>query len=96
MIYLKSKEKTSKSSEQHDLGSLPPKLSGKLCNANGIKAMNHILILSMSEEGKPKSNARNTIQGDSADTEPIKYNTNGIKTGSLKNIDLLKVKRRHS
>ena len=32
----------------------------------------------------------------SADTERIKYNTNGIKTGSLKNIDLLKVKRRHS
>ena len=25
------------------------------------------------------------------DTERIKYNTNGIKTGSLKNIDLLKV-----
>ena len=32
----------------------------------------------------------------SADTEPIKYNTNGIKTGSLTNIDLLKVKKRHS
>ena len=32
----------------------------------------------------------------SADTERIKYNTNGIKTGSSKNIDLLKVKRRHS
>ena len=26
----------------------------------------------------------------SADTERIKYNTNGIKTGSSKNIDLLK------
>ena len=34
------------------------------CNANGIKAMNHILILSRSEEGTLKSNARNTIQGD--------------------------------
>ena len=32
---------------------------GKLCNANGIKAMNHILILSRSEEGTPKSNAEN-------------------------------------
>ena len=32
----------------------------------------------------------------SADTEGIKYNTNAIKAGSLKNIDLLKVKRRHS
>ena len=32
----------------------------------------------------------------SADTERIKYNTNGIKPGSSKNIDLLKVKRRHS
>ena len=31
----------------------------------------------------------------SADTERIKYNTNGIKTGSSKNIDLLKVKKRH-
>ena len=58
--------------------------------------MNHILILSRSEEGTLKSNVRNTIQGDSADTERIKYNTNEIKTGSSRNIDLLKVKRRHS
>ena len=56
MIYTKSKEETSKLSEP--LGSLLLKLS----NANGIKAMNHILILSRSEEGAPKSNARNTIQ----------------------------------
>ena len=32
----------------------------------------------------------------SADTEQIKYNTNGIETESSKNIDLFKVKRRHS
>ena len=32
----------------------------------------------------------------SADTKRIKYNTNGIKNGSSKNIDLLKVKGRHS
>ena len=32
----------------------------------------------------------------SADTERIKYSTNENKTGSSKNIDLLKVKRRHS
>ena len=32
----------------------------------------------------------------SADTERIKYNTNGIKTWSSKKIDFLKVKRRHS
>ena len=32
----------------------------------------------------------------SADTERIKYITNGIKTGSSKNIYFLKVKRRHS
>ena len=32
----------------------------------------------------------------SADTERIKYNTKGVKTESSKNIDLLKVKRRHS
>ena len=38
--------------------------SGKLCNANGIKTMNHIVILSRSEEETPKLNATNTIQGD--------------------------------
>ena len=59
MIYSKSKEETSKLSEQHDLESH----SRKLSNANGIKAMNHILIHSKSEEGTPKSNGRNTIQG---------------------------------
>ena len=32
----------------------------------------------------------------SADTEGIKYNTNGIKTGSSKKIDFLKVKRRYN
>ena len=32
----------------------------------------------------------------SAETERIKHNSNGIKTGSSKSIDLLKVKRRHS
>ena len=32
----------------------------------------------------------------SADAERIKYNANGIKTGSSKNIDLLKFKRKHS
>ena len=32
----------------------------------------------------------------SADTERIKYNTNGIKTGSLKNINVLEVKRKHN
>ena len=58
MIYSKSKEETSKSKARSNH-------RGKLCNANGIKAMNHILILSMSEEGTPKSNARNAIQGDS-------------------------------
>ena len=61
-----------------------------------MKAMNHILILSRSEEGTFKSNSRNTIQGDSAETEQIKYNTIGIKNRSSKNIDLLKVKIRHS
>ena len=32
----------------------------------------------------------------SSDTEWIKYKTNGIKPGSSKNIDLLKVKRRYT
>ena len=58
--------------------------------------MNQILILSRSEERMFKSNARNTIQGDFTDTEQIKCNTNGIKTVSSENIDLLKVKRRYS
>ena len=64
MIYSKSKEETSKSSKQHDLGSLPANHSVKLYDANGIKAMNHIMILSRPEEGAPNLNARNTIQGD--------------------------------
>ena len=69
MIYSKSKEETSKSNEQHNLGNFLPKLSKlywEMCNANGIKtkAMNHILILSRPEQGTPKSNARSTIQGD--------------------------------
>ena len=36
------------------------------------------------------------VRETSADTEWIKYNTNEIKTGSSKNIDLLKANRRHS
>ena len=66
--------------------------------------MNNILITSRSEDGTFTSNARNAIQEDFwwywANTILIlmneKYNTNGIKTGSSKNINLLKVKRRHS
>ena len=63
MICSNSKEETSKSSEQLDLGSL-------------------LLEIQFRET--------------SADTERIKYNTNGIKTGSSKNTDLPKVKKRHS
>ena len=61
MIYSNSKEGTSKSSEQQNLGSLLLK-SSKLYQANGIKAINHILIYSRSDEGTPKSNTRNAIQ----------------------------------
>ena len=44
---------------------------------------NHmLLILSRSEEGTPKSNAKIQFRETSPDTERIKYNTNGIKTGS--------------
>ena len=39
------------------------------------------MILSKSEKRTPISSARNTIF---ADTDQIKYNTNGIKTGSSK------------
>ena len=61
MIYSNSKEGTSKSSEQQNLGSLLLK-SSKLYQANGIKAINHILIYSRSDEGTTKSNTRNAIQ----------------------------------
>ena len=61
MIYSKSKEGTSKSSEQQNLESLLLK-SSKLYPANGIKAINHILIYLRSDEGTPKSNTRNAIQ----------------------------------
>ena len=61
MIYSNSKEGTSKSSEQQNLESLLLKWS-KLYQANGIKAINHILIYSRSDEGTPKSNTRNAIQ----------------------------------
>ena len=67
MIYSKSKEERSKLSEQDDLGAFCwnwANHSGKLCNSNRIKAMNHILTLSKSEEGTLKSNTRNTVQGD--------------------------------
>ena len=69
--------------------------SGKLCNAKGIKAINHILIHSKSEKGTLTSNARNN-SGRLLLTLSEIYNTNGIKTGSSKNIDLLKVKGMHS
>ena len=68
MICSKWKEERSKLSGQHDLGHLQwnwANHSRKLCNDNAIKTMNHILILSRSEEGTLILNARNTIQGDS-------------------------------
>ena len=37
--------------------------SQKSCSANGIKAMDHILIHSRSEKGSLKSSVRNIIQG---------------------------------
>ena len=58
--------------------------------------MNHILIQSRSEEGNLNRMREIQFREPSADTERNQYHTNGIKTGSSKNIDLLKVKRRHS
>ena len=43
--------------------------------------MKYLLIYSRSEERTPKSNTRNKVI--------IKYNANGIKTGSLKKISLI-------
>ena len=57
--------------------------------------MNHILILSKSEKGALTSNARNN-SGRLLLTLSEIYNTNGIKTGSSKNIDLLTVKGMHN
>ena len=56
MIYSKSKEERSKSGEQHACRepSAETEQIIQLCNANGIKVMNHILISSSSEEGTLK------------------------------------------
>ena len=64
MIHSNSKKERSKTSQEHALGSFLHLAyhSGKLCNVDGIQAMDPILILSRSEEGTVKSNARNTIQ----------------------------------
>ena len=51
---------------------------------------------SRSEEGTLNGMREIQFKEPSADTEPIKYNTNEIKTGTSKNFDLLKVKRRLS
>ena len=54
MICSKPKEQTARSSEHKDLERVllkPSKHRWELCNANGIKAMNHILIHSRPEEG---------------------------------------------
>ena len=60
----------------------------------------HILIDSRLEEGTPKSNAKNTKYNSGSLlltlSESNTIATNGIKTGSSKNIHLLKVKRKHS
>ena len=59
--------------------------SGKLCHANGIKAMNHDSKPWFSQRQKKEHlNRMREIQfrETSADTEQIKYNTNGIKTRS--------------
>ena len=58
--------------------------SGKLCSANGIKA---ITIYWFSQGQKKEHLSRIwkiQFREPSADTEWIKYNTNGIKTGSSK------------
>ena len=66
--------------------------SGKLCNSNGIKAMNHILIILGQKKKHLNPIQELQFRESFADTGRIKYNTNR----SSKNIDLLKVKRRHS
>ena len=90
------KEERSKLSEQHDLGSLLQIIAG---NCVMLMKSKPWTIYSFSQ-GKKKKQLNRILQIQlreaSAATEEIKYNTNGIKTGSSKNIDLLKVMRRHS
>ena len=54
--------------------------------------MNHILNPLKSKEGAPKSNTRNTIQGDFCCIEQIKCNTNGIKTAVQKTLICSKIR----
>ena len=90
------KEERSKLSEQHDLGSLLQIIAG---NCVMLMKSKPWTIYSFSQ-GKKKKQLNRILQIQlreaSAATEGIKYNTNGIKTGSSKNIDLLTVMRRHS
>ena len=59
--------------------------------------MNHILIFSQGQKKEHLDRMREIkFRETSADTEWIKYYANRIKTGSPKNIDLLKAQRRHS
>ena len=54
--------------------------------------MNHILIQSRLEEGNLNRMREIQFREPSADTERIQYNNNRIKTGSSKNIELLKAR----
>ena len=96
MISSKSKEERSKSSEQHDLRSLLLKLSKSYLMVMESKSWTKYWF----SQGQRKEHLHGMreiqFREASADTERIEYNTNGIKTGRSKNIDLLKVKRRHS
>ena len=96
MIYPKSKEQSSESSEQHDLRSLLLKLSKSYLMVMESKSWTKYWF----SQGQRKEHLHGMreiqFREASADTERIEYNTNGIKTGRSKNIDLLKVKRRPS
>ena len=90
------KEERSKLSEQHDLGSLLQIIAGNCVMLMKSKPW----TIYWFSQGKKKKQLNRILQIQlreaSAATEGIKYNTNGIKIGSSKNIDLLKVMRRHS
>ena len=96
MIYSKSKEERSKSSEQHDLGRPLLKLSkSKRESVMLMESKPWTIYWSSQGQKKEHLNRMREIQlrETSADTERVKYNSEGIKIGSSKNIDLLKVKR---
>ena len=100
MIYSKSKEERSKPSEQHDLVEPSAEIEQIIAGNCVMLVESNPWTMYCFSQGQKKEHLSRMremqFRETSADTERIKYNANGTKTGSPKNIDLLRVKRRHS